>query len=86
MTENLDGKLLKWLRFLASKTKEEMEVEAKKDSEIMEAYECLQDISKDDRNRMEYEARGMWLMDHDYQGNWVPRGTEKDCPEYALGT
>lgn len=59
----LDASLLKWLRFLASKSKGEFEMLARNDKEIKDAYEYLQEISADDKKRMEYEAREIWLMD-----------------------
>ncbi len=59
----LDTSLLKWLRFLASKSKGEFEMLARNDKEIKDAYEYLREISTDDQKRMEYEAREMWLMD-----------------------
>lgn len=59
----IDKELLKWLKFLSAKTKGEMEMEAKKDIEINEAYEELKRISLDDRNRMIYEAREAFLLD-----------------------
>ena len=61
--DGLDASLLKWLRFLASKTKGELEMLARKDKEIKTAYEYLQEISVNDQKRMEYEAREKWLMD-----------------------
>ncbi len=36
---------------------------ARNDKEIKDAYEYLQEISADDKKRMEYEAREIWLMD-----------------------
>ena len=61
--EGIDSSLLKWLRFLAAKHREEFEMLAKNDKELQNAYEHLQEISADDRKRMEYEAREAWLMD-----------------------
>ena len=61
--EGIDSSLLKWLRFLAAKQREEFEMLAKNDKELQNAYEHLQEISADDRKRMEYEAREAWLMD-----------------------
>jgi predicted transposase/invertase (TIGR01784 family) len=52
-----------WMKFLAARTKGEMEMIAKDDKEIKEAYDYLQVISKDREKRMVYEARQAWLMD-----------------------
>ena len=63
---NLPGEVdpaLNWMRFLAARTKGEMEMHAKNDDEIKEAYDYLQVISKDREKRMVYEARQAWLMD-----------------------
>jgi predicted transposase/invertase (TIGR01784 family) len=58
-----DDPALNWMKFLAARTKGEMEMIAKDDKEIKEAYDYLQVISKDEENRMVYEARQAWLMD-----------------------
>ena len=61
--DGLDASLLKWLRFLASSSKGELEMLARNNKEIKTAYEYLQEISANDKKRMEYEAREKWLMD-----------------------
>ena len=58
-----DEPALNWMKFLAARTKGEMEMIAKDDKEIKEAYDYLQVISKDREKRMVYEARQAWLMD-----------------------
>jgi predicted transposase/invertase (TIGR01784 family) len=58
-----DDLALNWMKFLAARTKGEMEMVAKDDKEIKEAYDYLQVISKDREKRMVYEARQAWLMD-----------------------
>ena len=61
--ENLEPSLQRWLKFLASKRREEFEMLAKKDKDIKTAYERLQELSADDKQRMVYEAREAFLMD-----------------------
>jgi predicted transposase/invertase (TIGR01784 family) len=61
--DGIDLPLLKWLRFLAARSKGEFEMLARKDKEISEAYLRLQELSADDKQRMQYEAREAWLMD-----------------------
>lgn len=59
----IDPSLLRWLRFLASKSKEELEMLARNDKEIKEAVEDLKKMGADEKLRREYEAREAWLMD-----------------------
>jgi predicted transposase/invertase (TIGR01784 family) len=61
--DGIDPPLLKWLRFLAARSKGEFEMLARKDKEISEAYLRLKELSADDKQRMQYEAREAWLMD-----------------------
>jgi predicted transposase/invertase (TIGR01784 family) len=61
--KGLDPSMLKWLRFLAAKRKEEFEMLAKEDKELNRAYERLQQVSADDEARLWYEARQKWLLD-----------------------
>ena len=60
---NVGVSLLRWLRFLASKNKEELEMLARSDNELNGAYEDLKKMSADDKLRLQYEARQAWLMD-----------------------
>jgi predicted transposase/invertase (TIGR01784 family) len=52
-----------WMRFIGAKSKGEMEMIAKKNKTIEDAFEQLKVISKDEKNRLAYEARQMWIMD-----------------------
>ncbi len=61
--ENVKVSLMRWLRFLASKSKEELEMLARSDNELNGAYEDLKKMSADDKLRLQYEARQAWLMD-----------------------
>ena len=58
-----DDPAVEWMRFLAARTKGEMEVVAKNNEEIKETLSYLEIISKDEQNRLAYEAQQMWLMD-----------------------
>jgi predicted transposase/invertase (TIGR01784 family) len=61
--EGLNPSMLKWLRFLAAKRKEEFEMLAKEDKELDRAYERLQQISADDEARIWYEVRQKGILD-----------------------
>ena len=58
-----DDPAIQWMRFLAARTKGEMEMVAKNNEEIKETLNYLEIISKDEQNRLVYEAQQMWLMD-----------------------
>ena len=51
-----------WLKFLEGR-KEEIEVLAKENKAIGKAYNKLKVLSKDDKARLEYEAKMAWLTD-----------------------
>ena len=59
--------ILKWMRFLSGKKKEDFEKMAEKDSYINEAYEVLKKLSADDQKRLEYEARQKAIRDYNSQ-------------------
>jgi predicted transposase/invertase (TIGR01784 family) len=61
--KGLKPSMLKWLRFLAAKRKEEFEMLAKEDKELDRAYERLQQISADDEARIWYELRQKGILD-----------------------
>ena len=61
--KGLNPSMLKWLRFLAAKRKEEFELLAKEDKELNRAYERLQQISADDEARIWYELRQKGILD-----------------------
>ena len=61
--KGLNPSMLKWLRFLAAKRKEEFEMLAKEDKELDRAYERLQQISADDEARIWYELRQKGILD-----------------------
>lgn len=58
-----DDPILEWLEFLDASSKEGMELLAKKNENIKEAYEILQKVSKSKEARMAYEARQAEIMD-----------------------
>ena len=58
-----DDPVLEWLKFLDADSKEGMEMLAKKNENIKEAYEILQKVSKSKEARMAYEARQAEIMD-----------------------
>lgn len=63
--EDLNEKgIIRWMRFLGGKNREEFEDMAKKDEYIEEAYNELKKLSHDEQMRMEYELRQKAIRDH----------------------
>lgn len=62
-----NGELLKWVKFLNSESKEEMEMLAKQNTGIKEAYKELESLENDDERRAVYEAREKAIMDYRVQ-------------------
>jgi predicted transposase/invertase (TIGR01784 family) len=58
-----EGKLLDWLRLIRSEDEEEMEMLAAKTEEMKMTVGRLKRLSADERTRMLYEARELYLMD-----------------------
>lgn len=59
-----ETELLEWARFFGAEKKEEFEKMAEKNEYIHEAYETLQEISADEKKRLQYEARHKAIKDH----------------------
>lgn len=59
--------LIRWMRFLNGRRKEDFEEMAEKDEYIGEAYELLKNLSADERKRLEYEYREKSLKDYNSQ-------------------
>ncbi len=63
--EDLNEKgIIRWMRLLGGKNREEFEDMAKKDEYIEEAYNELKKLSHDGQMRMEYELRQKAIRDH----------------------
>jgi predicted transposase/invertase (TIGR01784 family) len=60
---NVTDNLERWVLFLKEPTKENLEMLAHNSQEIAEAYEKLENLSKNPKKRIEYEARKMQLLD-----------------------
>ena len=60
--QNEDG-VIRWMRFLGGKNREEFEDMAKKDEYIYEAYNEMKKLSLDDKKRMESELRNKEIRD-----------------------
>jgi predicted transposase/invertase (TIGR01784 family) len=58
-----EGELLDWLRLIRSEREEEIEMLAAKTEEMRMAVGRLKQLSADERTRMLYEARQLYLMD-----------------------
>ena len=56
--------IIRWMRFLGGKNREEFEDMAKKDEYIEEVYNELKKLSHDEQVRMEYELRQKAIRDH----------------------
>ena len=61
--QNEDG-IIRWMRFLGGKKREEFEDMAKKDEYIEAAYDELKKLSLDEQKRLEYELREKAIRDH----------------------
>ena len=60
-----DDEIIQWMRFLAGKSRKELEDMAGTSEYIEEAYRELERMSADERARLEYEARQKAIRDHD---------------------
>ncbi len=70
--------IIKWMKFLGGKNREEFRDMAKTDEYIEEAYKELEKLSADDRARLEYEARERAIRDYNSQMNSaLKRGLEQ---------
>jgi predicted transposase/invertase (TIGR01784 family) len=58
-----EGELLDWLRLIRSEREEEIEMLAEKTEEIKMTVGRLKQLSEDERTRMLFEARQLYLMD-----------------------
>ena len=63
-TDLMEMGIIRWMRFLGGKNREEFEDMAKKDEYIEEAYNELKKLSHDEQMRMEYELRQKAIRDH----------------------
>lgn len=59
--------IIRWMRFLGGKSREDFAKMAEKDPYIKEAYKVLENISADDEKRIEYEAREKAIKDYNTQ-------------------
>ena len=59
--------IIRWMRFLSGKCKEDLKKMAEKDPYIEKAYEELERMSADEKKRLEYEAREKALRDYNSQ-------------------
>lgn len=55
--------LMKWMRFLGGKKREDFKKMAEKNPEMKEAYDMLDRMSADEKARLEYEARQKLIRD-----------------------
>ena len=65
--EQDESGIIRWMRFLGAKSREEFEKMAKEDYYIDEAYEMLKHMSADEKKRLEYEAREKAIRDYNSQ-------------------
>ncbi len=65
-TQNEDG-VIRWMRFLGGKKREEFEHIAERDEYIQEAYNELKKLSLDEQKRVEYELREKAVRDYNTQ-------------------
>jgi hypothetical protein len=62
-SDGKEGELLDWLRLIRSESEEEIEMLATKTEEMKMTVGRLKRLSVDERARMLYEARELYLMD-----------------------
>ena len=74
--QNENG-VIRWMRFLGGKNREEFEDMAKKDEYIDEAYNELKKLSVDEQKRMEYELRQKAIRDYNSQMKSAEKRGEK---------
>lgn len=69
--------IIRWMRFLSGKCKEDLKKMAEKDPYIEKAYEELERMSADEKKRLEYEAREKALRDYNSQMSSARRRGEE---------
>lgn len=75
--QNEEG-IIRWMRFLGGRNREELAYMAKTDKYLGEAYEALEKLSADERARLEYEAREKALRDyHSQMSSAMEQGMER---------
>lgn len=65
--EQNETEIIRWMRFLGAKSRKEFEKMAEKDPYMQEAYDMLEQMSADERKRLEYEAREKAIRDYNTQ-------------------
>jgi predicted transposase/invertase (TIGR01784 family) len=58
--------LIQWMNFLNAQTREELEMAAEANTVIKKATDILTAMSRDEEERLRYEARGQFLFDQQY--------------------
>lgn len=81
--------IVRWMRFLSGKCREDFAKMAEKDPYIKEAYKVLENISADDEKRIEYEAREKAIKDYNTQmlsaeKRGVQQGIQKGIREIIM--
>ena len=61
-----DSELLRWLQFINAEREEEFEMLAKDNEYMKKAFDRLRYISADEQKQLDYEARLVATMDHNY--------------------
>lgn len=76
--------IIRWMRFLSGKCKEDLKKMAEKDPYIEKAYEELERMSADEKKRLEYEAREKALRDYNSQMSSARRRGEAIGKEIGI--
>lgn len=79
-----EGGIIRWMRFLGGKKREEFEDMAKNDEYIGAAYDELKKLSLDEQKRLEYELREKAIRDYNSQMKSAERRGEKRGERLAL--
>lgn len=77
--------IIRWMRFLGGKNREEFEDMTGRDEYIDEAYNELKKLSLDEEKRMEYEQRQKAIRDYNSQMKSAERRGEKKMLKKLIG-
>ena len=65
--QDTNDKLIPWMNFLYAQTKEELDMASEANPVIQKATDMLMAMSRDEEERLRYEAREEFLLDQQYR-------------------
>ena len=83
-----NNKLIPWMNFLYAQTREELDMASEANPVIQKATDMLMAMSRDEEERLRYEAREEFLLDQQYRlqaarGEGIEEGIIKNKQETA---